>query len=155
MSKMQKKGFTIIEVVLVLAIGGLIFLMGMMAFSYLSVTQRDSARRENVLAVIAAIKSYQTDHRGALPSGGEKGWEDALAPYLGSDFVDPDGSDYRYNILSCGSGEICAISNDFSHDLYIYTSSTCNGESVNHATNPKKVAVLYRLEASGTYCENT
>lgn len=62
------KGFTIIEVVLVLAIAGLIFLMVFIALPALQRTQRDSARQEEVSTVIAAIGTYSSLNNGKLPS---------------------------------------------------------------------------------------
>ena len=43
-----KKGFTIIEVVLVLAIAGLIFLMVFVALPQLQSSQRDTQRRQDM-----------------------------------------------------------------------------------------------------------
>lgn len=61
-----KQGFTIIEVVLVLAIAGLIFLMVFVALPALQRSQRDTQRREDVSKVAAAINTYKTN-TGSLP----------------------------------------------------------------------------------------
>lgn len=63
----QKKGFTIIEVVLVLAIAGLIFLMVFIALPALQRSQRDSARKNEVGTIASAITSYQSNNRNAAP----------------------------------------------------------------------------------------
>ena len=64
----KHKGFTIIEVVLVLAVAGLIFAMVFMALPALWASQRDTARRESVLSFVRTLKSFQTNNsRGALP----------------------------------------------------------------------------------------
>ena len=69
MNVQQKaKGFTIIEVVLVLAIAGLIFLMVFIALPALQRSQRDSARKNEVSAVGSAIGSYMSNNRNAQPS---------------------------------------------------------------------------------------
>ena len=64
----MKKGFTIAEVALVIAIGGLIFLMAMLALPGLRASQRDAERREDVMFLVGKIKDYQSNNRGALPS---------------------------------------------------------------------------------------
>ncbi|MDB5166894.1 MAG: hypothetical protein JWN26_39 [Candidatus Saccharibacteria bacterium] len=64
----KEKGFTIIEVVLVLAIAGLIFLMVFIALPALQRSQRDSARKSEVGTVASAITSYQSNNRGSAPS---------------------------------------------------------------------------------------
>ncbi|MDO4399218.1 MAG: prepilin-type N-terminal cleavage/methylation domain-containing protein, partial [Candidatus Saccharibacteria bacterium] len=64
----KKTGFTIIEVSLVLAIAGLIFLMVFIALPQLQRQQRDSRRRDDILSFLETVKKYQTNNRGALPS---------------------------------------------------------------------------------------
>lgn len=64
----NEKGFTIIEVVLVLAIAGLIFLMVFIALPALQRSQRDSARKSEVGTVASAITSYQSNNRGSSPT---------------------------------------------------------------------------------------
>ena len=60
----NNKGFTIIEVVLVLAIAGLIFLMVFLALPALQRSQRDTARKNDVALVSSAIKSWRSNNRG-------------------------------------------------------------------------------------------
>lgn len=66
----ERGGFTIIEVVLVLAVAGLIFLMVFIALPALQRSQRDTQRRENLGAVTKAITNYQTNNNGKLPGNG-------------------------------------------------------------------------------------
>lgn len=66
--KTNQKGFSIIEVVLVLAIAGLIFLMVFVALPALQRSQRDQARRSDVGVVGSAISSYASNNRGKLPT---------------------------------------------------------------------------------------
>ena len=61
-------GFTIIEVVLVLAIAGLIFLMVFIALPALQRSQRDTQRKRDADKFLAAIQSYQGNNRNQLPS---------------------------------------------------------------------------------------
>lgn len=61
-------GFTIIEVVLVLAIAGLIFLMVFIALPALQGAQRDSQRRTDLGRVTQAILNFQGNNNGRLPS---------------------------------------------------------------------------------------
>lgn len=64
----NKQGFTIIEVVLVLAIAALIFLMVFIAFPALSRGQANTARKNDASAIAAAINSYRTNHSGTMPA---------------------------------------------------------------------------------------
>lgn len=68
MLKNKDKGFTIIEVVLVLAIAGLIFLVVFLALPALQRSQRDTARRQDVGNVISALQSYMSDNKNNMPT---------------------------------------------------------------------------------------
>ena len=57
-----KQGFTIIEVVLVLAIAGLIFLMVFVALPALQRSQRDTQRRNDMSRVDTSLVQYQTNN---------------------------------------------------------------------------------------------
>ncbi|HWT40824.1 MAG TPA: type II secretion system protein [Dongiaceae bacterium] len=67
-TKHFNKGFTIIEVVLVLAIAGLIFLMVFIALPALQSGQRDTARKTDVGSVATAVSNYTANNRGAFPT---------------------------------------------------------------------------------------
>ena len=63
----NRKGFTIIEVVLVLAIAGLIFLMVFIALPALQRSQRNTQREDDLARVLTAANSYQTNNNGKTP----------------------------------------------------------------------------------------
>lgn len=70
----QKKGFTIIEVVLVLAIAGLIFLMVFVVIPQAMAGQRDGERRQAMARVQDSLIQYQTNNkskRNNLPAAGD------------------------------------------------------------------------------------
>ncbi len=120
--KKTKNGFTIIEVVLVLAIAGLIFMMVFIALPALQRLQRDTQRSNDLSRLSTALNNYQGSNRGSIPddtgglyipghtdaSTGGKGWLDFYDRYLivnsaGSKdvFADPDGSPYALYITTC------------------------------------------------------
>lgn len=66
--QLKEKGFTIIEVVLVLAIAALIFLMVFIALPALQRNQRDQDRKTVLGKVAGAISSYQSTNRGQQPT---------------------------------------------------------------------------------------
>ena len=66
-----KEGFTIIEVALVFAIAGLIFLMVFIALPAVQKTQRDAERRDDLGALVTAIQKYQNNSRGTCWRRGE------------------------------------------------------------------------------------
>ena len=83
MTKNNRKGFTIIEVVLVLAIAGLIFLMVFIALPALQRSQRNTRRRQDMSRILSAFTEYQSNvghmpdsyDRVTYPSGKSAGTE--------------------------------------------------------------------------------
>lgn len=65
--QLKEKGFTIIEVVLVLAIAALIFLMVFIALPALQRNQRDQDRKTVLGKVASGISSFQSTNRGESP----------------------------------------------------------------------------------------
>lgn len=79
-TKHNKQGFTIIEVVLVLAIAGLIFLMVFIALPALQRGQRDDARKRDVTLIATAVTNFSSANRGRMPNNSElQGYLDQLS----------------------------------------------------------------------------
>lgn len=98
----NEKGFTIIEVVLVLAIAGLIFLMVFVALPALQRGQRDAQRKQDIARVSTQLTNYLSSTRGAVPNsptslgmfvkGYLGGNTDGTA---GEEYTDPNGNPYK------------------------------------------------------------
>lgn len=174
-------GFTIIEVVLVLAIAGLIFLMVFIALPALQRSQRDTQRRDDLARVTDAITQFQTNNNGRLPTAGKYDAEDVdvdtgLVPiskcgtgasdacrlvvnYLNganaanNEFTDPDGPGYNVTVVN-GADEVPGSLDYNEHRIYIVKKAYCNGETALESSNVRDYAVMYRLEGSGTYCQD-
>lgn len=140
----KKDGFTIIEVVLVLAIAALIFLMVFIALPALQRSQRDTQRKNDLGRVQTSIQNYQSNNRNALPSN----YATFVANYLkagGDSFADPDGTDY---VIVAGT-----VPTTFTPGRIVYTErAVCNGESLTTGQGASKVAFQYKLEGGGTAC---
>lgn len=144
----DQKGFTIIEVVLVLAIAGLIFLMVFIALPALQRNQRDTQRRNDLSRVQTAIQNFQTNNRNALPTFDD----DFITSYLttgGDTFTDPNGNDYHFK-----AGSDPKAFNKESSDIYVTKGAVCNGEDVETGQGNNKVALQYKLEGGGVACVN-
>ncbi|MFI5270694.1 MAG: type II secretion system protein [Candidatus Saccharimonadales bacterium] len=79
-SDINAKGFTIIEVLIVLAIAGLILLIVLLAIPALQRSQRNNARKSDAGHVVSAINSYVADNNGVLP-GNQGGAPNGANPY--------------------------------------------------------------------------
>jgi prepilin-type N-terminal cleavage/methylation domain-containing protein len=98
--KRSKKGFTIIEVVLVLAIAGLIFLAVFIALPALQRAQRNTERRNNISMMKAAFMEWSKNNSITVADGyadryKPNGFCSFYSKYL-HDLVDPNtGEPYK------------------------------------------------------------
>lgn len=149
------KGFTIIEVVLVLAIAGLIFLMVFIALPALQRNQRDTQRKNDMSRVQSAINSYQANNRGKIPFTATSVDTGFISNYLtvkGQDkFEDPDLTAYSFTPEAVGANS----PTDFTSGRILFSvKSQCDGEKTKAASGSGKVSIRYKLEGGGTYCLN-
>ncbi len=160
------KGFTIIEVVLVLAIAGLIFMMVFLALPALQRSQRDSQRKSDVGRAITAIGNYSAANRGAIPLGVSAAQDaDFVTKYLltaGDAWFDPSGASSaastltNYALTSHNNGLIANGYDDVANQNVVWytVGATCDtGGAVKTAGN-RKVALRIVLESGGVYCAN-
>lgn len=177
-------GFTIVEVVLVLAIAGLIFLMVFIALPSLQRSQRDTERRNKMANVQTKVMDYQNNNNGKLPNDGsvdavEDGqlanmddeWECSrtnpnaakcfIRNYLNganateNEFVDPQGWAYGLTIETLDEDEFFLQQSDYEkYMVYIEKKAKCDGERAIPSNNARDYAILVKLEGSGTYCRS-
>ena len=159
MSKLNiksKKGFTIIEVVLVLAIAGLIFLMVFVALPALQRSQRDTQRRNDMARFISQIAQYQTNNNGQVPKDYDKFIDDYLQAG-GDTFNDPStGNSYTIEGVAVCTKVDNGCSQQSTGDtmgvIHVYTNATCEGESPKYSQGNNKIAITLNLEGAGIYC---
>lgn len=85
----KDKGFTLIEIVLVLAIAGLLLVIVFLAVSGAQKSRRDSQRKNDVSRIAAALESYSSNNNGSYPTTVALA-NTGLAVYLpAASYVDP------------------------------------------------------------------
>lgn len=166
--KSSQKGFTIIEVVLVLAIAALIFLVVFLAVPALQRSQRDTQRRADVGRLVTAVTSYAGNHQGALPPSGagasgmtNNGATGFVAKYLragGDSFTDPSRGDYN---ISAGSTTVPAATATFNGagpngEIYYAQGHKCNADGTLTTTGAgtRNFAAVIVLENNDIYCQD-
>lgn len=174
MTKQNKKGFTIIEVVLVLAIGGLIFLMVFIALPALQRSQRNTQREDDLARVLTAVNDYQTNNSGKTPfeNGGvnpnflkryvdEETVYDATKPITtcGDQFKDPDGECYQIRVAGSAKagdkGKNTGLTN-FDHTFHVYTNAGCGDLEGTYdvGTGKRQVAIFFVTEGGAIACND-
>jgi prepilin-type N-terminal cleavage/methylation domain-containing protein len=165
----KSQGFTIIETLIVLAIAATIFLVVFLAVSALNRSSRNTQRKDDAAAVIAAFSDYASNNNGALP-----GKLAFVAPNLdlcaaidssctattNTDIVataklgyysgtgTTAGTAGDVNLISAGSGATAPATTTDS--LNIYVGATCNGNALT-AGSTRSLAALYGTELSSGF----
>ena len=172
----NKKGFTIIEVVLVLAIAGLIFLMVFIALPALQRSQRNTQREDDLSRFLTAANDYQTNNNGKSPWENGATNENFVKRYIdksctgdyqdgvqyecsGDEFRDPDGENYGFKGEgSMKSGATLPTWSTFeknAHIVHAITYASCGdeGEAV-EGTGNRQYAIYYVLEGNAISCND-
>lgn len=170
----SKKGFTIIEVVLVLAIAGLIFLMVFIALPALQRSQRNTRRRSDMARILSAFTEYQSNN-GAMPSTAQEvsnfvkkyvmgtsesdgdpnpasdAWHVAQTKCYSDQFCDPDGTPYKIPMYY--STIPFVGSNNAPTNGYMYEYRTRTYEAL--TLTEKAHSILYRIHSKCSGNEGT
>jgi prepilin-type N-terminal cleavage/methylation domain-containing protein len=158
----QKQGFTIIEVVLVLAIAGLIFLIVFLALPALQRSQRDTQRRSDLARFLSQLTQYESNKQGSLPGTTAAQWNTNLVtPYLtsnGQTFNDPSvGATYTLAVTSVipAAGTAPTFTPN-PGSMNVYIGGSCNSANASgvQAASARNVAVLVAIEQGSFTCQD-
>lgn len=164
MSQERKvKGFTIIEVVLVLAIAGLIFLMVFIALPALQRSQRDTQRKNDLSRIATQITAYSSNNRGAIPTSlilpitgtfvyNYLGGAAVAATQSGSSYVEPTtGNGYTFLAVNTATSATVPAVGQVAYD----TGRICGVDGAVTATGAtaRNYTLRVRLESqTALYC---
>lgn len=138
--KNQQKGFTIIEVLIVLAIVGLIMLVVFLAVPALQRNSRNTQRKADVSNILGAFSEYAGNNNGQYPANTA-----ALTGITNLGFYN-EATEVQFTANS-GAALGAGRNNSF---VYVRTGAKCNNNDFT-ATNAssRTVAIVYTLETSG------
>lgn len=154
--KKTEKGFTIIEVALVLAIGALIFLVVFLAVPALQRNQRNDARKRDISNVVEAIHDYNANHPTQPMAKGH--------PYQNGPVKDdtkPDSlGNYLDNLSSSTDdvevydrGTLPSITGNGvqTNKIHVFKGQKCDGLDGMEKGSGRQAAVVGVMERSGGY----
>lgn len=138
----QQKGFTIIEVMIVLVIAAVIILIVFLAVPALQRNQRNTSFKNAVGSVLAGVSEFQNINNGAMPTTVATSGSDVTISANGNTpVVVKVQSGYTFsNSGTLGTSTGTAI---------ISFNRKCNGNAVDTATTQRAVAAAYNVETSG------
>ena len=174
--KTKQKGFTIIEVMIVLAIAGLILLIVFLAIPALQRAQRNTGRKEDAGRLVTAFQDFISNSSGQLPAVSTSTSSTSSTSSTPNDcqsIVNDAGNLNQYKNLTCvaapvskaneiaitTAGTTSTLSTPIGNELEFVEGATCAGTSTYSVSSTQQQAVLfYSLEGgNGTYiwaCEN-
>jgi len=151
------QGFTIIEVMIVLAIAGLILLIVFLAVPALQRSARNTQRKNDAAAVDAAISNYISDNNGAVPdtltyAGGVVTVSCTAGGYNGAACtVGTNSETAKVGIFTAATEDTAAAAGDkVTNDQTVELVPGWNCNSTNTglgAKSPRSASVLFQLEA--------
>jgi prepilin-type N-terminal cleavage/methylation domain-containing protein len=151
------KGFTIIEVMIVLAIAGLILVVVLVAVPQLQRNQRDSARRDVLARLSTELLAYASNNNGVMPfaDSGNGSIADFTTKYITGkvDAKNPStGNPYVFGYAATGADAVAPTVDQ----VLVHRGATCNGESASGTTSTvtaRSFAIRLQLEGGTTfYC---
>lgn len=153
----KTKGFTIIEVVLVLAIAGLIFLVVFLALPALQRGQRDTQRKQDLGKLMSQVTSYQSNSQGSLPSDWDGTFKSNYLIVGGAAFADPsNGATYSISSRSTTTGTNVPTGIVVGQ-MWVYQGVTCanvaGGTGTVSPSSRTFAAIVYQEQGNYT-CQN-
>ena len=154
--KRKEQGFTIIEVLIVLAIAGLILLVVFLAVPALQRNARNTTRKSDVAAILAGISEYVNNNDGTQPAN-QTNMGTGNTATIGSsgNTVDVKLGAYKSDQLSSTTTAATSNPNDVNRIVIVYggkCSTTNIGDSTTGGPSRGFVA-LYTLEPTTKLCQ--
>lgn len=166
--KKSQKGFTIIEVALVLAVGALIFLVVFLAVPALQRNSRNDARRRDVSSVVEAISAFSSNNPGVTIASGEV-YRDG-APLTGTsagsgfnNYIDQLSNNITTVTVANasqsrpGAISLPALAANGADQIYVYVGVQCKDNNTLEDGPARAYAVVGVMENAGNYsyiCQN-
>lgn len=141
----QQKGFTIIEVLIVLAIAGLILLIVFLAVPALQRNSRNTQRRNDVAGILGAVSEYANNNNGSFPASGTFNTQFVNANPKTGYYTTAGNVTWTLNAAAAAPADPADLDK-----VVVANFSKCNGgaSTTTGATNRSTIA-LYDIEGSG------
>lgn len=119
----KEKGFTLIEIVLVLAIAGLLLVIVFLAVSGAQKSRRDTQRKNDLSRIAAQLESYASNNNGSYPAQAAfAGSAFATSNYItGSNLNDPNTGaayDYQAGLPTCSASNVGTVGYTLTNRTY-------------------------------------
>lgn len=150
----RSRGFTIIEVMIVLAIAGLIMLIVFLAVPALQRSSRNTQRKADASNALAAVSEYTNNNGGSLPGVGALSF---TAPNLTIGAAGTAQSSaklgYYTSGVGAGAGQVnltgyAALPSTVTDTLLLETGTTCTSATTTAAGTARAIVAIFGIETS-------
>lgn len=157
LSKYKQKrdqGFTIIEVLIVLAIAGLIMLVVFLAIPALQRNSRNTQRTNDVANILGAVGEFVSNNNGKLPTAVSADTENANTLIVGATSDNEVEVNLGYfTAANIGLNSTAELTTD---RVNIRTGAKCDGTSVTTTgASARNYVAAYILENNATQCRES
>lgn len=151
----KEKGFTIIEVLIVLAIAGLILLVVFLAVPALQRNARNTQRNEDIASILGGISEFVNNNNGNIPAAISVSGSTLTIGGSGTNTVPVSLGFYGEGDITLGTGD---QNNQANPDtILLLTGAKCDtaniGESV--VGSSRSIAALFTLEPTSKQCKES
>ena len=153
----KESGFTIIEVMIVLALAGLIIAAVIVAVPQLQRNQRNAARRDITARIKTEIDSYSANNNGKIPVAVADitSLQTRYLSGIASNIQDPKTGaavGVTYYATAVATGAFPAASIPAVGAINYQDKVVCNGEDATNTGNARQYALWTQLEGGAIYC---
>jgi prepilin-type N-terminal cleavage/methylation domain-containing protein len=150
--KKRTEGFTIIEVLIVLAIAGLILLIVFLAVPALQRNSRNTQRKNDAAAILGGANEFTNNNNGTLPTGFDSSAN--MTGPTGTNTAPVKLGFYTAGNVSVTSTAPTGHAGVATDKVIVVTGYVCSGNDVGAAT-PRSVVVLYEVEPGAFQCQGS
>ena len=146
----REEGFTIIEVLIVLAIAGLIMLIVFLAVPALQRNSRNTQMKNAAAAILGGISEFTNNNNGQLPTTVGPTAADGTVPISGGGTTTATSAKVQSGYL-VSNGVAMPVVNG---SIVVYLNRKCNGNAFGAAATQRAVAVGFNIENSSAVPQN-
>ncbi len=156
----KEQGFTIIEVLIVLAIAGLILLVVFLAVPALQRNARNTQRTEDAGNILSSVSEFTGNNNGQVPAGKSGTGTALVMGGAGTNTIPVNlgyydaGSVTVSTYVAAGSPTTNTTTTD---TIQVLTGAICNTASIGTATggSTRATVILYTLETTSKQCRQS
>lgn len=141
--KNTQKGFTIIEVLIVLAIAGLIMLIVFLAVPALQRTSRNTQRKSDIAAILSSVNEYLLNNGGTPPATGDLTVFTSAQPKLA--FYTAANVKWKNQVAATVAADPADLDK-----VTVVNNAKCSGNaSATTGASARSIVAVYDIEGSG------